>query len=88
MDESSLIRELLGFFDKGQISALLVIIAAVLVLTQLLKLTLLRVFHQTSCHPGVRKRLFTGERASSPSHSGWISLKDLRGVEVDTLPPV
>jgi len=46
MDETGLFKELLSFFEKGQISALLVIIMAVLVLTQLLKVTLLRVLHQ------------------------------------------
>ena len=48
MDESSLIRELLGFFDKGQISALLVISAAILLTTQFLKLTMQRFYRKPS----------------------------------------
>ena len=46
MDESGLIRELLGFFDKGQISALLVIAAAILLTTQFLKLTMQRFYRK------------------------------------------
>ena len=46
MDESSLIRELLGFFDNGQISALLVIAAAILLTTQFLKLTMQRFYRK------------------------------------------
>ena len=48
MDESGLIRELLGFFDKGQISALLVISAAILLTTQFLKLTMQRFYRKPS----------------------------------------
>ena len=43
MDEFSLFRELLGFFEKGQISALLVIVLAILGTTQIIKVTFLRV---------------------------------------------
>ena len=48
MDESGLIRELLGFFDKGQISALLVIAVAILLTTQFLKLTMQRFYRKPS----------------------------------------
>jgi hypothetical protein len=42
MDEFSLFRELLGFFERGQISALLVIVGAILGTTQLVKVTIQR----------------------------------------------
>ena len=48
MDESNLIRELLGFFDKGQISALLIISVAILLTTQFLKLTMQRFYRKPS----------------------------------------
>jgi hypothetical protein len=51
MDEFSLARELLGFFEKGQISALLVVILAILATTQIVKVTITRL----SAKPTVRE---------------------------------
>jgi hypothetical protein len=51
MDEFSLARELLGFFERGQISALLVIMCAILGSTQIVKVTITRL----SAKPSLRE---------------------------------